>query len=309
VSNLNSRRDFFKTAILGSMLIQPSLFNAFSNTETKTYSSQTIKIVIFSKCLQNLDWQELAQACKECGLDGVDLTVRDGGHVIPEKVETDLPKVVDIFHKANLEVPMLTTRMLSADDPFTESILKTAGALNIHYVRIGYHKYNDNLDMQEQIQKVKKDLHALTAIAEKYKVVLGYHNHSGFDNFGGPIWDLLSVFQSINSPFLGSNFDIGHAKAEGFNGVWKTNTVAMLPWIRMIAVKDFIVKNHKVEWVPLGTGCVPVKEMLEIIIKKGSFNGPISLHTEYKIKTQAEALEYIKTSTQKIREIINQIKG
>jgi len=308
MSNQNSRRDFFKTAILGSMLIQSPLFNAFSNTETKTSNSQAIKIVLFSKCLQNLDWQELAQACKECGLDGVDLTVRDGGHVIPEKIEVDLPKVVDTFHKTNLEVSMLTTRLLSADDPFAESILKTAGALNIPYVRIGYHKYSANLDMQEQIQKVKKDLQTLTALAEKYKVVLGYHNHSGFDTFGGPVWDLLSVFQAINSPFLGSNFDIGHAKAEGFNGAWKTNTVAILPWIRMIAVKDFILKNHKVEWVPLGTGCVPVKEMLEIIIKKGNFNGPISIHTEYKIKTQAEALEYVKTSTQKIREIIKQIK-
>ena len=308
MSNLNSRRDFLKTTILGSVLIQPSLFNAFSNNETKISSSQAIKIVLFSKCLQNLNWEELAKACKECELDGVDLTVRDGGHVLPEKVETDLPKVLDIFHKNNLEVSMLTTRLLSADDPFAESILKTAGALNIPYVRIGYHKYRDNSDIQEQIQKVKNDLQTLTALAEKYKVILGYHNHSGFDNFGGPVWDLLSVFQAINSPFLGSNFDIGHIKAEGFNGAWKTNTVAMLPWIRMIAVKDFIVKNHKVEWVPLGTGCVPVKDMLEIIVKKGNFNGPISIHTEYKIKTQAEALEYIKTSTQKLREIIRQIK-
>lgn len=199
---------------------------------------------------------------------------------------------------------MITTRLLNAEDPYAEQILKTASSLKIPYARIGYHQYKDKLDIKEQILTVKKDLQRLTVLAEKYNVILGYHNHSGLNNFGGPIWDLIEVFQEINSPYLGSNFDIGHVNAEGFGGAWKANTIAMLPWIRMVAVKDFTVENNKIVWVPLGKGCVPVKEVLDIILKQGAFQGPISVHMEYDTNSETEKLDYIRTSAQMIKNMI-----
>ncbi len=48
------------------------------------------KIHLFSKHLQFLGYKEMAKATVEAGLDGVDLTVRPGGHVLPENVERDL---------------------------------------------------------------------------------------------------------------------------------------------------------------------------------------------------------------------------
>ncbi len=293
-----TRRNFLKTTVLSSLYIPLSLYGAQSE------GANSNKVIIFSKHLQNLNWDDLAIACKDCGLDGVDLTVRDGGHVVPERAEVDLPKVVEIFNKHNLEVVILTTRLLAPESPYAENIIKTAGQLKIPYIRIGYHQYNEKTDITEQITQVKKDLEGLTRLAEKYNVTLGYHNHSGLNNVGGPIWDLVSIFKEINSPHLGSNFDLGHVKAEGFGGAWKAHTLSMLPWIRMVAVKDFIVENHKVIWVPLGKGCVPVKEMLDIIIKKGNFKGPISIHMEYKTSSESDKMNYIKTSTEIIRKFI-----
>ncbi|HOK08170.1 MAG TPA: sugar phosphate isomerase/epimerase family protein [Candidatus Hydrogenedens sp.] len=302
--NHYSRRSFLKSTVLSSLLLTQSFRKAYSKDEADNTNTTSNKIVVFSKYLQNLHWENLAVACEDCGLDGIDLTVRDDGHVIPEKVEEDLPKVVEIFRKNNLDVVMITTRLLSAEEPYAEQILKTAGALKIPYARIGYHHYKDKINIKEQISNVKKDLQGLTTLAEKYNVILGYHNHSGLNNFGGPIWDLIEVFQEINSPYLGSNFDIGHVKAEGFGGAWKANTIAILPWIRMIAVKDFTVENNKTNWVPLGKGCVPVKEMFDIILKQGAFKGPISIHMEYNTKSEAEKLDYIKASAQMIKSII-----
>ncbi len=298
-----SRRNFLKSSLVSSLLFPFSSHTANPNKSEKN-ETHSNKIIVFSKYLQNLKWEELAIACKNCGLDGVDLTVREGGHVIPERVEEDLPKVVEIFRQNNLGVVMLTTRLLNADDPHAEKILKTAGELKISYIRIGYHQYDAEMDIVEQILKVKRDLQGLTKLAEKYNVVLGYHNHSGINNFGGPIWDLISVFEEIDSPNLGSNFDVGHVKAEGFGGAWKVNTLAMLPWIRMLAVKDFVIENNKTVWVPLGKGCVPLKEMFDMIIKQGNFEGPISIHMEYKTKSENEILGYIKNSAQIIKSII-----
>jgi L-ribulose-5-phosphate 3-epimerase len=43
-------------------------------------------VYIFSKHLQFLGYEDMAQAAAEIGFDGIDLTVRPGGHVPPETV-------------------------------------------------------------------------------------------------------------------------------------------------------------------------------------------------------------------------------
>jgi len=53
------------------------------------------KISIFSKHLQWLDYKEMANVLHEIGFDGADLTVRPGGHVLPDRVEEDLPKAAE----------------------------------------------------------------------------------------------------------------------------------------------------------------------------------------------------------------------
>src|SRR5687767_37451 len=64
----------------------------------------------FSKHLAELDWKDLGKAVKDAGFDGVDLTVRAGGHVLPERAE-DLPKAIEAIRAAGVSVPMITTEL------------------------------------------------------------------------------------------------------------------------------------------------------------------------------------------------------
>ena len=48
--------------------------------------SEAFKISIFSKHLQWLDYNGMAKVLSEIGFEGTDLTVRPGGHVLPERV-------------------------------------------------------------------------------------------------------------------------------------------------------------------------------------------------------------------------------
>ena len=50
---------------------------------------------LFSKHLPDLGWSDLGRAVKESGFDGVDLTVRAKGHVLPERAAADLPRAID----------------------------------------------------------------------------------------------------------------------------------------------------------------------------------------------------------------------
>ena len=49
------------------------------------------ELCIFSKHLAKLNYRELGATAKQMGFDGVELTVRTGGHVLPANAARDLP--------------------------------------------------------------------------------------------------------------------------------------------------------------------------------------------------------------------------
>ena len=48
-----------------------------------------MKYLMLSKPLENLSYPELADTVADLGMDGVDLTVRSPGHVLPERVKNE----------------------------------------------------------------------------------------------------------------------------------------------------------------------------------------------------------------------------
>ena len=66
-------------------------------------------ICFFSKHLHNLGYDELGRTVKDAGFSGVDLTVRKGGHVLPERVREDLPRAGNAIRSHGLQVPKALT--------------------------------------------------------------------------------------------------------------------------------------------------------------------------------------------------------
>jgi len=62
-------------------------------------------VCFFSKHLPDTTWRELARRVKRMGFEGVDLTVRTGGHVVPEKGAEDLPRAVAAIRDEGLRLP------------------------------------------------------------------------------------------------------------------------------------------------------------------------------------------------------------
>ena len=260
-------------------------------------------VCVFSKHLQFLDYKELAKTCKDAGLDGVDLTVRNGGHVLPDNVKRDLPAAVDAIRAEGLEVPMITTRLSSGADPDAEPILSTASELGIKYFRIGGQKYDEAGPIRPQLEKFAVELRSLAEVAEKHDMHAGYHNHSGWQRVGAPVWDLYTLFGMVGSPNIGANFDIGHATIEGAYGDWHITARMMAPYVKMMAVKDFVWEDRREgepDWVPLGKGVVDITGMLRIM-RKADFAGPISIHIEYDVRDGDAMIEQVVESNQVLR--------
>lgn len=248
---------------------------------------EAFKISIFSKHLQWLDYREMANVLTEIGFDGTDLTVRPGGHVLPERVEEDLPRAAEALARAGKKIYMLTTAIDNADDPLTGRILKTASSLGIKHYRMGWGHYNETRSVEENISSMRLKLAKLALLNETYSISGEYQNHSGAAPegiyVGGAVWDIARVLGDIDSPWLGSQYDIFHATVEGAN-TWPVGFKIISPYVRTIDIKDFkwTELNGKVRSgaVPLGEGMVDFGRFFRLL-KEFNLHIPISLHYEY----------------------------
>jgi sugar phosphate isomerase/epimerase len=121
----------------------------------------------------------------------------------------------------------------------------------------------------------------------KYKIHGEYQNHSGKYTpnpyFGSAIWDLYQVLSKVNSPWMGSQYDIMHATIEGAYA-WETGLKRIRPYIHTLAFKDFIWQKNQDKWatecVNIGEGIVNMDYYLDLI-KNLRITCPVSVHYEY----------------------------
>ncbi len=280
-----SRKSFLRSsgvamAALPFGLPNLSLF-PLDNFHQPYLNSDKTTISIFSKNLQWTNFNHMAALAAKMGFDGIDLTVRQGGHVSPENVLRDLPLAVKAIRDAGIDVFTITTDIKRADDPYTRDILKTAAKLDIRNYRMGWYNYNTAIAPMLNIDNIKKDLKALATVNEEYQIHGGYQNHHG--RFGAPIWDLWLALKDLNPKWIGSQFDIRHATLDGAES-WPVSVELIKDYIGSIAIKDFYWKNTGKQWeainAPLGEGMVDFEAYFKLL-KKLNISRPISVHYEY----------------------------
>ena len=247
-------------------------------------------LCLFSKHLPHLGYKELARAHRDLGIPGSDLTVRPKGHVLPENVARDLPKAHAALASEGVALPMISTGLLSVDDPAARPTLYTAGELGVPYFKLGYYRYRDLSKLQETLDSVKRDLDGLIGLAQHAGIQGGFHNHSG-TYVGAALWDHWLLLQDLDPRVVGFYFDPCHATIEGGAGGWEIGFHRLAGRINMVACKDFYWDKVGGEWkhvmCPLGQGMVDYPRFFKLLAASG-FTGPISLHVEYEIDAPTE---------------------
>jgi sugar phosphate isomerase/epimerase len=240
-------------------------------------------LCLFSKHLPELAWSDLGKAVKSLGFDGVDLTVRTAGHVLPERAADDLPRALDAIRSHGLGVPMITTELTSVT-PLAKPLLSTAARHGVRYFKTGYWRFSASPDVRAQIAAAGESLAGLAALARDCGIEMGFHNHEGY--IGGALWDIAPAMDRLDAKWAGYYFDPRHAVAEGGAGAWKAATHLVAPRLKMIALKDFFWEKSDKGWrtrnCPLGEGMVDWN-WFGAAVRDAKFAGPISLHLEYEI--------------------------
>ena len=244
-----------------------------------------MEFCVFSKHLHFLPWAEMAAAAKEMGFDGVDLTVRKGGHVTPERVAEDLPKAAAAIRAAGLRLTMITTDIGDMTTPHTEPVLRAAKQAGVTHYRWDGFKYKDGVSLPEQLKEMAPRVKDLAAFNKELGLCAMYHTHSGPGRVGASQWDLWMLLRDLDRRYVSFNFDVAHATIEGGLGGWLHSTKLAMPHMGGIALKDFKWGRGpngkwRVDWCPIGDGMVQTREFLRMV-KAGGFAGPVQVHYEY----------------------------
>ncbi len=242
--------------------------------------------LMFSKRLAELGIEEVGEAVSRLGLDGVDLTVRPSGHILPEEANLRLPVAVSTLRSYGLEVPMITTSITEAEDPYAADIFAAAGDCGVRYIKLGYWRYEGFGNAYRQLSEVREKLMGIQKLAAENGVTAAVHIHSG-DYMTATPGIVSRLLEGFDPDQVAAYIDPGHMVIEGGRSGWKLGMDLLSYAIRVVAVKDFgwqcdptEPKKWRAVLLPLSEGMVPWREVFRYL-REISFDGPVSLHSEY----------------------------
>lgn len=275
-----SRRQFLQRAGIASVVLASAPLTSWA-------AEEAYPVAAFEKALQHLPAEQMADMLAELGFMGVATGLRPKGRVLPERVEEDLPKFVEVLKKRKLEITELTTAIADASDPLTQKVLRTAAKLGLKRYRLGAWKYDLKKPITAQVEAMKPVVKDIVALNKELGLSAVYQVHSGANYFGSPVWDIYQLFKEYDPRHIAIAFDIRHATVEG-GTAWELNFNLIKSHLGLVYAKDFTWQGKKALNVPLGEGMVNPK--FYQMVKASGYSQPVLLHVEYALPQDAKSL-------------------
>jgi len=275
-----SRRDFIKKAGIVTFVAhyQPSIIDISKLDE----SNSPLKVHLFSKHLQFLDLKEAGQVATELGFDGLDLTVRPKGHILPENAKSDLSSAIRDIKQSGSDCEMITTAISDVTNLLDIDVIKSAAAAGIKFYRSNWFKYKKDLTLEGSLEHYKDKVRLLSEVNKEYNIIGCYQNHSG-TKIGASVWEVKKILETADPKYFGTQYDIRHAVAEGGRS-WPNGVKLLKDHIINIVLKDFKWGKVNGKWkivnVPIGEGMVDFNAYFKLLKSLG-LKPPACLHLEY----------------------------
>jgi len=250
------------------------------------------KVCVYTEHFQSLPIPQVCKLFQKMGVDGLDLTVRPGGHIEPRDVKTKLPQAVQAASDHGLQIMNLTTSITAADRVAQET-LATCQNLGIDRIKLGYFQAGNFGELSERLVQAKRRLETLVALAAKYDVLPCVHLHSGSTIPSNGLM-LFNLIRHLPKTRIGAFLDSYHMAITGGAGGWRQVIDLLRPWTAMVALKNFQwhqddrddlgQQRWRTNYCPLADGVAPIGDFVRTV-HQGGYRGFYTLHTEYRQPT------------------------
>lgn len=282
-----NRRLFLTRTGISTGALLASRMSTARSAETDAFDPT---ICAFTESFQDMPIPEVCGLFQKMGLDGLDLTVRPGGHIAPEDAPHLLPEAAQAAKDHGVSIPMLTTGITEVND-VNERLVATAGEHGIRRIKLGYFRYGELGSLRQQLDDIRRQLDDISQMTHKHDVLPCVHIHSGntIPSHGTQLYLLL---KDMSPDRVGAYVDPMHMTIEGGQGGWKQGLDLLAPWIRISSIKNFQWRaiepkesGGRTDWrpikVPIAEGQADLHAFLATLKRLGT-GQLLTLHSEYK---------------------------
>ena len=238
--------------------------------------------IVFTKHQKDLSVEQLIDAMRAIGADGVDLCVRPGYPVSPETAAEALPPAAGAFRAAGLSIPLVTapTDLTSASAPYAEALFRACGEAGVKLLKPGYWPAATD-GYWDAVKAMQADVRALSELGRRHGVKPCLHTHSG-TNMGLNAAALMHVLRDFAPEEVGAYVDVGHLAVCGEPPALGFAMAAER--LSVVGIKDMdrvrTDKGTQTRTVVLGEGFVDWPQAMDWLAKHG-FAGPLTFHCEF----------------------------
>ena len=234
-------------------------------------------VCLYSQVLIGIDYIDLPPIVRGLGFDGLNLTVKPGGHVRPEQADTSLMPALEAIAGAGLEVPIVTTALTGLADPTAGEILGLAGVVGVPFFRPGPWRFN------APSNTLLREIAGLAAAGRSTKVAMGIQNTN--DPAGATVANVTRTIRPLDPRWVGFDFDPTPAAAEGGPAAVAAAFAMAQPRLKMVTARDCRANRDpgaagSLTPCPLGEGAVDWPRFLGLLAR-AKFAGPITLQIDY----------------------------
>ncbi|HLK47945.1 MAG TPA: sugar phosphate isomerase/epimerase [Bryobacteraceae bacterium] len=224
-------------------------------------------ICLYSRLLPDIEYFDMAPVLSGMGFDGCDLSVQQGGTVEPSQISVDLVRAVEVFQGRGVEVPLITTTFVSANDPWARNVIYITGGTGVPFFRPGFWRFPG-----ARLAEMKRQIVELAAIGRFYKMGMGVPNTAG-----------EPVIADLDPNWVGWDFDPSQATPD-------LPLEKAMPRVKMFILRDARRQTGQLTPCPLGEGIVDWTKFFDTIAH-AKFSGPLTLQSDYPAPDRLAAIK------------------
>ncbi|MFE4252355.1 sugar phosphate isomerase/epimerase family protein [Streptomyces sp. NPDC056910] len=242
-----------------------------------------MRVLVLTKPFGALPPEELAAQLAEAGADGADLLVREGQTVTPQ-TSSRIGDAARALRRAGLELGLVSTDLVTADRT-ADRVLGHCAEAGVSLVRVGFYRYDAEIGYAVGLDRARRDLAELAALAGCHgvRLVLALHHGTLHPSAAHALRLLADTEDVLVHP------DPGNQAKEGSED-WRLTVDALggTDRIGCVGVKNAVWEPGEAPgswncvWQPLADGgVVPWPTVLPGLTGLG-YQGPLSLHVHYR---------------------------